>query len=213
MPPLPATVDTRRSRAPGASRVSASRKHSTGAVVAIAPVQQAAHFPVQPAGSGGAGTTRAPDAAATAAVRSVEWSSTTTTSSPGRSWGLSAASTAGSEPASSRAGMIDRAGRPHRCPRSSPQSPQQPAADGQAHGDKGQVEHEHRVDGIDDGGPPRDRTRSNAGMPGLTWGDDRDRRGAPTEAGAVARQRRDHRGRPRDSAPAASRSRCRVLVT
>ena len=80
----------------GPGRTSASTKTSVGAVVAAAPAAQACGLPTHPAGSGGA---RMRSHAARQGHRRrrdrAEWSSTTTSSSPGRSWATSGASRCG----------------------------------------------------------------------------------------------------------------------
>lgn len=67
---------------------------------------QACGLPAQPAGRSGAGATRAPASRARAAVASVEWSSTTISSSPGRNSSRTDPRKHQQRPASSRAGTI-----------------------------------------------------------------------------------------------------------
>src|SRR5579875_3907097 len=73
--------DLNLSRPPGTKYVSASRNSSRSPVARWAPWKQDQDFPVHPAGFGAEVTTRAPSRTATAAVLSVDSSSTTRTSS------------------------------------------------------------------------------------------------------------------------------------
>ena len=109
-----------RSSRSDAGSTSASTNNSTGAVVDPTPAAQAFGLPSHPSASGGASTTVAPHAVATAAVSSVEWSSTTTSSSPARNCPAMTGSRFASAWASLRAGTITAIGareRPSRCDR------------------------------------------------------------------------------------------------
>ena len=101
-PPRSACSAASRSRSCGPGSVSASRNTRRSPRAALAPRQHAQVLPVQPGGRSGEWRTRAPAAAATIAVASAEWSSTTMISVAGSSWARRPTSSVGSVAASSR---------------------------------------------------------------------------------------------------------------